>query len=120
PRPTEPPEYCRLNRQKNLGDRHQLQLVATIDDHARIKREEKNREIARRCNQSDDEGAVRELECEPSLTNLLHPCSDQRDGLADPEKPEVPVHLEHPEWIQRSRAIRHYVGLYTTPAPTVL
>jgi len=34
------------------------------------------------------------------LAYLLHPGSDERNCLTDPEKAEIPVRLEHPEWIE--------------------
>ena len=47
-----------------------------------------------RADEADEEGAIGELERQPSFRHRLHPRADQRHRLPDQEDPEVPMSEE--------------------------
>jgi len=53
-------------------------------------KEEDGREVCR-AHDAEPDRLVRELVDEPPLRGIRHPSSDERDELAEPKEPEVPV-----------------------------
>ena len=99
-----PPAERRLEQQHGLADLDQSQLLVAIGEHARVHREEQDRQGARRHDETDEERVVGQIEGEPALRHALHPRPDERQRLTDPEQAEVPVARENAEGIERGHA----------------
>ena len=101
PAPGEPPQGHRFSQQQRLTDDHDPELAVAIGENPAIQGQQQHRKASRRADDAYHERAVGDLECEPAHSHRLHPCSDQRNGLAAPEKPEVAVDEKRPEWVDR-------------------
>ncbi len=88
-------------QQQRLRDRNEPQLVLAVREHARRQREHEDGKRSDRRDEPDEKRIVRELEREPALGHRLHPRADERQRLADPEQPKVPVRDEHAKRVDR-------------------
>jgi hypothetical protein len=95
------PEHRRLDEEADLGDADEAQLVRPVDQRAGGHREEDDGDRRRGGDEPHEEGAVGELERQPSLRHHLHPRPDQRQRLADEEDAKVSVAQQHPERVER-------------------
>ena len=91
-------EDGRGDRRARLREQEQTTAIGAIGDDAAEEAEGKTGKRARKADEAEIEGGElrdtvldRELDDEPSETELLHPRPDVRDDEADPEQPEIAV-----------------------------
>jgi hypothetical protein len=104
-RPGKPEQQSRLEQQERLADLHQTESLVAVHEDAGMHRKEHDRQRARGDDESDQEGVVGQLERQPTLPHTLHPCPDERERLAKPKQPEVPVARDYVERVERGHEL---------------
>jgi len=103
-----------------LGPEQGLAPRDPIGRHSRDQTEEQDRQVAQESDESEMKRRVGKAQDEPALGHELHPRPRERDNLAEPEQPKIPV----PQRAKRARrdgqdptwnGKRHAGGFYANP-----
>ena len=80
-----------LDHLDHLRNHQQFAAIHAVRDDAADQREQKDRNVAEKCVEPEQERRIRDFENEPVLRDLLHPRADARRAGAKPQQPEVAV-----------------------------